>query len=159
MTVTRSWPTTLLNVFVFKFNSWTQKKTSIYCQLSVAIHRNSSFRVIWYITGLPSGTSLRPYHWCRSVISMYIPPNETHFNEFRIKAHGTLSQWVSISYPWEFFLYCVVLYAFFDVSDYCPKSIRVSSWYLICGIIKKNNGTFCKVPVFYHRDMYHWVNR
>ena len=54
--------------------------------------------------------------------------------DFRIIVHGTLSQWSNgflYSSPWgvlfnwilDFFLYCVVLYPFFDVSDYYSKFI------------------------------------
>jgi hypothetical protein len=58
-----------------------------------------SLIVTWYITGLPSGTSLRPYRSnfaeCNMIFkcnfNLYTP--QWDFNEFRIIAHGTLSQW------------------------------------------------------------------
>jgi hypothetical protein len=52
---------------------------------------------------------------------------------FRKMVHGSLSQWprgfllVIHGTGFRFFLYCVVLYAFIDVSDYYPKSIKVPS--------------------------------
>ena len=65
------------------------------------IYRKTSYRVAWYITDYPvvhpsdriTGP-LQNVTWYLSVISINIPPPpQWDFNEFRIIAHGTLSQW------------------------------------------------------------------
>jgi hypothetical protein len=95
---------------------------------------------------------------------LYTPP-QWNFNEFWIIVHGSLSQWSrgfllvihgNLIEPWIFFSYCVVLYAFFDLSDYYPKFIKVPLWYLICEI--KTQGDNLQSSSDADRGMYHWVN-
>jgi hypothetical protein len=82
----------------------------------------------WYIPTSVPLELCRMWHDINWNFDLYTP---WEFNEFRILVHGTLSQWfrgfllVTNEALLEFwiFLWCVVLYAIFDVYNYYPKFI------------------------------------